>query len=333
MKMPDNEVLLSFILPVYNVEAYLQECIDSILQQITPQCEIILVDDGSTDSSGEICESYARSNPQIHLVKKENGGLSSARNAGIPVARGRYITFIDSDDKIFPNAVAEILRWIQAEKMDLCFLQAVKLYPDGTQESMGEGIVRDGLRGQKREDAVKHLASRPKYPGSAWAKLYRREFLLENDLHFPYDRRYSEDLGFMRDCILRAKSMDVLDIPYYLYRQNRKGSITNRITSQNFNGLLCFIIESVEKLTVNKKPKDTASRYAMGFAAYEYGVLLLLYHQIPDGDKKAALAKLKKYKWILRYANNRKGHAISFCCGLLGIRLTSILVYQYRKRA
>ena len=105
MENKNNEILLSFILPIYNVEAYLEECIDSILDQITDECEIILVDDGATDSSGEICDRYSEKHSAIRVVHKENGGLSSARNAGLDVSNGDYIMFLDSDDYLAENAV------------------------------------------------------------------------------------------------------------------------------------------------------------------------------------------------------------------------------------
>ncbi len=331
MKDSKNDILLSFILPVYNVEEYLEECVDSILSQINEECEIILVDDGATDTSGDICDRYAQDNPIIKVIHKENGGLSSARNAGIPVAQGKYISFVDSDDAVFLGCVSEILRWIKSEATDICFLQAVKFYPDGTEKDLGECIVRSELKGQDREHVVAHLASRPKYPGSAWAKLYRREFLLENDLHFPYDRRYSEDLGFILDCVMSAESFDVLDVPYYRYRQNRAGSITNRITSRNFFDLLTFICESVQKLTIDKKPRNPICGHAMGFVAYEYSVLILIYNRILKQDRREALKRLKEYKWVLKFSANRKCRLVSTVSSICGIRLTSLLLKKYRK--
>ena len=331
MEKCKNKVLLSFILPVYNVEAYLRECVESILQQITDQCEIILVNDGSTDTSGEICQGYADACPLISLVEKENGGLSSARNAGLAVARGEYITFVDSDDKIFPNTVAAILKWIESEGADLCFLQSVKLYSDGSQVNMGEEIAREQLHLRKCEDAVRYLASRPKYPGSAWGKLYRREFLLNNDLHFPYDCRYSEDLGFLRDCILQAHSMDALEISYYQYRQGRSGSITSKISTKNFYDLLRFITESVEKLTDDRKPKDMLSNYAMGFVAYEYAVLLYLYNAIVPADKEDAMKKLKEYRWTLMFSRTIKGRMLALLSGIFGLEFATYFMVQYRK--
>ncbi len=329
--MCENEILLSFIIPVYNVEMYLQDCLDSLLPQTTDECEIILINDGSTDSSGEICRGYEEKNKIIKVIEQKNGGLSSARNAGIAASKGRYITFIDSDDKIYPDSISAVLSWIKSEDSDLCFLNAFKFFSDGSTESLGEGIERDYLRLQHRENAVRYLASRAKFPGSAWAKLYKKDFILNNNLHFPYDRRYSEDLGFMLDCILKADSFDALDVPYYLYRQNREGSITNKITSKNFYDLMLFVAEATEKLTVNEEPVDTVSGFAMSFVAYEYSILLFHYSFFQKDERKDALVMLKKYKWVLKYATDIKVKVISLFCRVLGIRLTSAVVHQYRK--
>jgi glycosyltransferase involved in cell wall biosynthesis len=316
---------------VYNVELYLEECVDSILSQMTEECEIILVDDGSKDSSGAICEKYAQQDTRIKIVKKENGGLSSARNAGLSVAVGEYVAFVDSDDKIAEHSVSEILNWIGSGGSDLCFLQATKFYPDGSFKKMGDAIIKEKIALQSREDAINHLATRPKYPGSACTKLYRREFLVRNQLHFPYDRRFSEDLGFVRDCIMLAKDFDSLDIPYYLYRQNRKGSITNQISFQNFKDLVLFLTESIEKLTVNKKPKDSVSNDLMNFVAYEYGVLLFQYTMISKKEKKEALLLLKEFRWTLKYALSPVGKLIALFITLFGIRFTAFLIKEYRK--
>lgn len=331
MMESNSPILLSFVLPIYNVEKYIEECVDSILSQMTDDCEIILVDDGATDSSGQICDEYAARDFRIRVVHKENGGLSSARNAGLSLAKGKYVTFVDSDDKIFPETVSKILRWIQTEEADICFLQLVKVYPDGIMVNMGEEIVRTQLCRKVKEEAIRHLASRPKYPGSSCGKLYRRRFLIDNDLHFPLDSRCAEDLGFVRDCILYAQSMDALEIPFYQYRQNRPGSITHRATSKNFFGALLFISESVEKLTVNKKPKDLICRHALSFVAYEYAILLYLYNYIDSAEKKDALKQLKAFKWTLKYAESTKWRLVSFVCRIMGIRATSFLLHLYRK--
>lgn len=331
MKTNENTVLLSFVIPVYNVETYLEECLDSILCQTTDACELVLVDDGATDSSGEICDRYAERDPIVRVVHKENGGLSSARNAGLAVAEGTYVTFVDSDDRLFPESVPALLDWIRTEDADLCFLQASKLFPNGELIDLNEGIVRSELHGKPREAAIGHLATRPKYPGCAWAKLFRKAFLMEHDLHFPYDRRYSEDLGFIRDCILCAVRFDVLDVPFYQYRQSRTGSITQKASAKNFYDLLLFITESVQRLTVDRQAKDALSRDVMSFAAYEYFVLLLTYSSIPKADKPAAFQELAAYRWVLQYAKSAKIKAVSRVCNVCGMRFTAFLTMVYRR--
>lgn len=322
---------LSVIIPIYKTEEFLTECVDSILEKADEDVEVVLVDDGSPDGCPGICDRYAEKDTRVRVVHKENGGLSSARNAGLAVAAGRYVTFVDSDDKIFPDSLPEILTWIRAAGADMCFLRAFKLFADGTMRDLGENIDGSQLRAKSREEAIRHLASRSKYPGSAWSKVFRRDFLLDNDLHFPYDRRYSEDLGFIRDCVLCAESFDALDVPYYQYRQGRAGSITHQIKAKNFNDLLRFITESAERLTENRKAKDAVSGLVMSFAAYEYSILLYGYTRIPKEDKKAALAAMKPYAWTLRYAVTKKGRLVSLACRLLGVRFAAFLMKQYRR--
>lgn len=322
---------LSVIIPIYKTEEFLTECVDSILEKADEDVEVVLVDDGSPDGCPGICDRYAEKDTRVRVVHKENGGLSSARNAGLAVAKGRYVTFVDSDDKIFPDSLPEILTWIRAAGADMCFLRAFKLFADGTMRDLGENIDGSQLRAKGREEAIRHLASRSKYPGSAWSKVFRRAFLLDNDLHFPYDRRYSEDLGFVRDCVLCAESFDALDVPYYQYRQGRAGSITHQIKAKNFNDLLRFITESAERLTENRKAKDAVSGLVMSFAAYEYSILLYGYTRIPKEDKKAALAAMKPYAWTLRYAVTKKGRLVFLACRLLGVRFAAFLMKQYRR--
>ena len=244
MKEMNDNFLLSFIIPVYNVELYLQECIDSIVQQCDERCEIILVDDGSTDASGKICDQNM--GDRIRVIHKENGGLSSARNTGLQYATGRYISFVDADDRIADNAVPYIIRWILSGGADYCFMQGIKFYPNGVIEDLGDCISKKYI--DDKTKFINYLASRPKFAGSACTKLYRSSFIRKEKIFFPQDRRISEDLGFTRDCILKAETYDVLEIPFYQYRQNRKGSITTDAGKKSIQGLLAFIQESVEVL-------------------------------------------------------------------------------------
>lgn len=329
--MDNNNVLLSIVVPVYNVEAFLPECIDSVLPQMTDDCELILVDDGSKDSSGAFCDKCASEHDNVFTVHKENGGLSSARNAGMVVANGEYVTFIDSDDKIFPDTIEKLLEWIGENGADFCFLQSVKLFPDGSTQESAVRLDRKKLQGCDKVSALDHITSRRSYPGSAWAKLIRRELLSRNDLHFPYDRRYSEDLGFILSCLKYAESYDVLDFPFYMYRQNRAGSITNTVSAKNYYDLYIFISESASMLADNRKPRDLISEYLMGVVAYEYFVSIFVYNHLPPEENTDAKKKLNEYKWVMRYARSPKVKIAALLCRLFGTDFAACLIKMYRK--
>ena len=201
-----------------NIEKYINECVDSILNQLTDACEVILVDDGSPDRSGVICDGYADRDSRVKVVHQKNGGLAAARNTGLDCARGEYIAFVDSDDYLDGQCVSKILNWITLGGADICFMRAMKVFPDGKQQLLDDEMNAAELKGSK-ESAIKYLSERSKYPGSPCTKLFRRALLERNHLRFPDDRRVSEDLGFVLQCILNADSYDALPIDYYYYRQ------------------------------------------------------------------------------------------------------------------
>ena len=121
----DNQALISVIIPVYNVENYLRECIESVLNQTFRDFEVILVDDGSTDSSGDICDEYVEKDERVTVIHQKNGGLSVARNTGLSEANGKYVYFLDSDDYISENALATLLNIAENDSSDIVFFDAV----------------------------------------------------------------------------------------------------------------------------------------------------------------------------------------------------------------
>jgi len=323
-----EEILLSFILPVYNVEHELDECMGSILSQMDKHCEIILVDDGSTDRSGSKCDTYCSTYDGVAVIHRPNGGLSSARNAGLEAAHGRYIAFVDSDDRVAPGALPQIVAWIGTNYADICFLTAVKFFPDGSAQPLGERIEPERVRDQPRESVLEYLALLPKYPGSACTKIYRKRFLSKNNLMFPDDTRFSEDLGFCRDCFLMAESFDALTMPYYEYRQNRKGSITSTVTQKSFHGLELFIRETVEQAD-HLSLKDTAGGCMLSFAAYEYSIVLWQYSQLSAEERGKVKEFLDSYRWVLRYGRTAKLKMVRTAVDLLGTRRASRLLDFY----
>lgn len=322
--------IISFIIPVYKVEKYINECVDSILNQLTDACEVILVDDGSPDSSGAICDGYADRDSKVKVVHQKNGGLAAARNTGLDCARGEYIAFVDSDDYLDGQCVSKILNWITLGGADICFMRAMKVFPDGKQQLLDDEMNAAELK-ESKESALKYLSERSKYPGSPCTKIFKRSLIEKNNLRFPDDRRVSEDLGFVLQCILRAESYDALPIDYYYYRQAREGSITNRVTYKSFLGLKAFVKESIDYLTENKVPKGDIERYAMSFVAYEFSIMIWQYTHLVKENQKEAVEFLKEYNWVLDYSVTKKTRLIKVLYKCLGITICANILEFYMK--
>lgn len=322
--------MISFIIPVYNVKEYINECVDSILNQITSSCEIILIDDGSTDGSGYICDEYAIKDFRVIVIHQENRGLASARNTGLEHANGDYIAFVDSDDYIADNCIDPILKWISRGGTDICFMKAIKVFPNGKQQLLDDEMDSHCLK-ENKENTIRYLSKRSKYPGSPCTKLIKRSLIENNNFRFPDDRRISEDLGFVLRCILNAESYDTLLIDYYYYRQARSGSITNNVTYKSFLGLKAFIEESISILTENKKTKGNIEKYAMSFIAYEFSIMIWQYKLIETKNKEEAMRFLKKYKWVLKYSASNKTRFIKMVCDFFGMTLCAELLDFYMK--
>lgn len=324
-------VKLSIIVPVYNVERYLDECIQSIISQTLSEYELILVDDGSVDKSGVICDQYQEKyDDLIRVIHKANGGLSSARSAGLAIANGKYIAFIDSDDRISVDSLCAILHWIDSTSADLCFMQAIKFYPDGKKVPLGDNIIRSCLLNRSKSEAIKHLSTRPKFPGSACTKLYKSEFLRKKNIVFPNDKRTSEDLGFVLDCIINADIYDALEIPYYEYRQGRKESITHSNTLKGFWDHALFVNESKEKIGVFSEVNEFYIPL-LSFVAYEYVLMIYMYEKLSKAEKKETYGYLKANREIMKYAQTKKLRIINMFLIVFGIRITSKLLSYYMK--
>lgn len=207
---------LSIIIPVYNVEKYLPACLDSVIYPELEGYEVIIVNDGSTDSSPAIAAAYTARNPALfRLITTENGGLGHARNTGLEAARGEYVQFLDSDDRLAENAVPEMLEALKGG-FDIGIFDFVAVGEDGRVLSRIPGCARQGSF---------DLASYPELlfaPPNACTKIWRRE--LFSGLRFP-DRMWFEDLCTTPKLYLRAKKISFLPRPWYLYLQ-RTGSIT-----------------------------------------------------------------------------------------------------------
>ena len=220
----------SFIIPVYNVEQYLRDCLNSVVAQTYPDYELICVNDGSTDGSLAILEEFQKTHTQVIVISQQNRGLSGARNAGIQAAKGDYIFFLDGDDWIEPNTL-EVLAQSQSGEDLVCF-NGRRVFEDGTTEEPDSGIEETQLTGWEYYNKYA-LVSRKFHFVCSVLRLYRREYLLQNNLFFE-EGIYHEDNLFTPLACYYAQTVKVIPDCLYIYRI-REGSITQRTTIQNAN--------------------------------------------------------------------------------------------------
>lgn len=215
---------ISFILPVYNVEKYIKQCIDSVLRQTLKDYEIIVVDDGSLDRSIKIVKEIKDS--RIKIVAKENGGLSSARNTGLKVAKGDYIAFIDSDDYIgIETAYEDMYNIAINENSEIITGNAIWYFSEENNYPMKRDMSYFSHSPMKSEDYFLGCLRSYRIYVPVWINLYKRDFLIKNDLYFK-EGIYHEDQEFTPRALIKANKISIYSKDFYVYRQ-REGSIMN----------------------------------------------------------------------------------------------------------
>ena len=227
---------VSVIVPVYNVEAYVAKCIDSILAQTFADYELILVNDGATDGSPAILHEYAGKDARISVIDKPNGGLSDARNAGMKQAAGEYLCFIDSDDFIEPQMLEKTVRKLHETGADIVMF-------DVYQYHMMTGL-KEVIANPFDQDQVYSLKETPelitKILNAAWNKVYRRSLFTDNGIEYPKGYLY-EDLGTTYRLLARADRVAFVNEPLYDYLVDRPGNIT-----RSFNRRVYDILKMAE---------------------------------------------------------------------------------------
>lgn len=209
---------ISVIVPVYKVEAYLDKCISSIVNQTYNNLEIILVDDGSPDNCPALCDAWAEKDSRVKVIHKENGGLSDARNAGMAVATGELMGFVDSDDTIHPDMYRLLYENMVENDSDLSACGVEMVWEDGSPPSH---LTRSGCRVMETEGAMRALLEESWIKQPVWYKLYKTGRI--RDLSFPVGK-YHEDVFWTYQAVARARRVSAFDTVGYYYRQ-RCGSI------------------------------------------------------------------------------------------------------------
>lgn len=216
----DENILVSIIVPVFNVQDYLCECIDSVLNQNFSNYELIIVDDGSSDSCPEICDQYSKKDNRIKVIHKENGGLSDARNSGILKAKGKYILFLDGDDKFLQNDL--FFDFLNKSETEIVFFNSIH-----ESEHKRHWIEKNKIINVKRTKFIKKTFFSVPYQ-TAWMFCVKRDFLIKNNLFFEKGLIHEDEEWLPRVILSLTDSwIPVCEKSVYWYRLNRNGSIVN----------------------------------------------------------------------------------------------------------
>lgn len=239
-----SEKLVSIIVPVYNVENFLEKCIDSLLNQSYSNIEIILVDDGSPDSFADICDKYSSLDSRVVTIHKKNGGLSSARNAGLRICKGAYIMFVDSDDWIAQDLIEKMVKEIQEHSVQL--VTCGRCVVDG---NIKKYITSGKNEMLSVEEVIKKSIFNDKIGIAAWGKLYERQIL--DQILFP-EGEIHEDVAVIYNIFNRCSSIFVMNYAGYYYRYNSEG-ISKQSYSTKYDVVLKHVLDN-ERMINSKYP-------------------------------------------------------------------------------
>ena len=311
--------LLSVVVPVYKVEPYLRECLDSIICQTYKELEIILVDDGSPDKCGEICEDYAKKDSRITVYHKENGGLSDARNYGIDRASGEYITFVDSDDVVKPNFAGKLMGLIREHNADVASSPFVNFR--SSPEWRGGGIY--GC--VSAQEALRELLySNRTFYTSACFKVYRTE--LFRDIRFPVGLYY-EDAATTYRIFSRAERIAFTDEPMYGYRINMNSIMHSRYSPK----MLSCITVSRQIYSDISAQYPTLSQSAASIA---FALNRVVYFYLPFSrkeERRKVWAELIRYRReVLTDSRARKRERIMALASYAGSFMFSLMSGLFR---
>ena len=297
-----KEVFFSIIVPVYNVEDYLSQCLESILCQSFSNFELILINDGSTDSSLEICRQYLQNFHQIKLIDKENGGLSDARNKGLLAAIGDYIIFTDSDDYWVGSEVLQDLNnLIKDSNPDLIIHEESRFFSKKDVAcKYNQRFIKN--KSGRVEDEILNLVYYDLYVASAWDKVIKRSILIDNQLFFPVGKK-SEDIEWCGKLLQYIKTFSIYPKSFYTYRQVRQGSITTTVSAKHIEDVYVMVKEG---LSSKKATSEIINKAIENYWACNYVVILKDFYVLSSKTQKQIWKDLVSWKYLLKKGLNIK---------------------------
>lgn len=310
---------VSVIIPVYNVEKYLPRCIKSVLDQTYKDLEIILVDDGTKDNSGVMCDEYATKDERLRVIHKENGGLSSARNSGIEIATGDAIFFLDSDDYLSTACIEKMVTLMKDNDADISIVQMMYI-AESTNEEYTE-IKDEKFAVMDSERAIEESLYQRLYSCCAPAKLYKRSII--GEIRFP-EGRLSEDLATCHLFLDRAKAIVYSSYYGYYYRQH-ESSIMHVFNPRRMDALEWA--KNIETFCFERYPRIIKAASCRTFNVAIHLILDIKEKNLENIIIEKTLAnEIKKKRWTVIFDSKaRNRERIAAVCSLLGISFLRII--------
>jgi len=307
----ENQPLVSVIIPVYNVENYLRECVDSALNQTYTNLEIILVDDGSTDSSGKICDEYVEKDERISVIHQTNGGLSDARNTGFKQSNGKYVYFLDSDDYIAENTFETLVTIAEKDNSDIVFFDAVSFADTDDFEVSQNYIRKNRYKTDAGINVFKLMAKNKEFHSAVYLMLFQKDFVDNNRLTFVPGILH-EDMVYTYQSLCLARIVSQCSSALY-YRRYRKNSImTSSKTSKHF-------ISCIDVCKLNTDFTSETFQYDIPSEVLSYLSRCTLnvfniYEKLNKTDKKNLKKDLKQFKKYIFHNNAFGDKALKMRC-------------------
>lgn len=304
----EQKPLISIIVPVYNARKYLKECINSIVNQTYTNLDIILIDDGSTDDSGEICDEYAKKEKRIRVFHKNNAGVSSARNMGISQSKAKFLCFVDSDDIILPDYIMYLYELLISNHTDMSACEYVRLTNiEMYKESKNSSCVKV----YDKNTALKNMIYKRRITGHSWLKLYKRELL--SNIHYNEELEVAEDFDFVYQYLQNVDSISYGSRILYIYRQNEESCMH----SNNWRKY-----EKAWEISNNRLNtiKECNSKLIVAYKTYLFIGALGFYSMSKnwvdaDSFKKNLIDAVSEYSRIVAF--NREAKAVHRFLGIL----------------
>lgn len=326
------ECFFSVIVPIYKVESFLPQCIESVLMQEFHNYELILVEDGSLDKCPLICDDYALKDDKIRVIHKPNGGLSDARNAGLKVSSGTYIVFLDGDDYLAKNSLNNAYHLLLEYKMPDILISAYRsIYPDKSTKLNKYKLTEVGKEISHYTDLLHSCITETReIPWAVWRSIFKREVLEKNKVSFDKYLYAAEDSDFFMKYIPYVKSYVIMDSPLINYRKSREGSLSNSI---NFKKMICLLTVFGEQFYAYKGyAQDKKNRVISIHFAEKFCNIIYELHYLTDMEEvQQAENLIDENNEILKYAKRLKYTAAKILWKIFGYYKGSQIMYKIRK--